>query len=160
MDPDLSPPERAVAQVEGWILGVENGLKGRPAVKDRSANMSPSDLPSSIPANEVTSLLVPIARAGKTITYGELAKRLRTVQYISRAPAFHKLLCDVSEAQEKMGNGLLSAVVVSARTGRPGVGFFSFAKSMGRKIENQEQFWRDEMRKLKEAYSNRQLTSK
>ena len=48
---------------------------------------------------------------------------------------YHKLmqlLNEVSEAEDSAGRGMLSAVVVGARSGMPGRGYFSLARRLGR----------------------------
>lgn len=70
---------------------------------------------------EMVVVLIQHAKANKTITYGELSRRLGGA---INPQGFYKPLVLVSECAERNGYPKLSALVVNSQSGMPGRGFF------------------------------------
>ena len=63
------------------------------------------------------------------------------------------ILGDISSREHEQGSPLLSAVVVLKSTGKPGVGFFGLADSLGLfDGQDREKFWRNERDKVWEHW--------
>jgi hypothetical protein len=94
---------------------------------------------------EIRRILIRRAKMGKTITYSDLAGRIRDGRIIPQSPMLSGWLSLLSEAEYKAGRGLLSAVVVRKkppRRGIPGIGFFRLVPVSRCKPENQAKCWR------------------
>lgn len=81
----------------------------------------------------IAARLRAVARAGRTVTYNDLAA---VVGWDMDDPAAARevagILRAISTAEHAAGRPLLSVVVVGAKTGRPGKGFFKLAQRLGR----------------------------
>jgi len=63
------------------------------------------------------------------------------------------MLAEISEHEHRSGRPLLSAVIISARTQRPGPGFFALARRLGVHTGNDDDaFWRAELERVKETW--------
>ncbi len=84
-------------------------------------------------AERIGARLRAVARAGRTVTYNDLAA---VVGWDMDDPAAAReiagILRAISMAEHAAGRPLLSVVVVGAKTGRPGKGFFKLAQRLGR----------------------------
>jgi hypothetical protein len=93
------------------------------------------------------SILLEVARAGGTVTYGQLRQRLG-VELPHRGPGdLAALLGAASLAEERAGRGLVSVVVVGP-SGRPGAGWFRLAAEEGRDVSDKEESWQRERQRL------------
>ena len=73
-----------------------------------------------------------IARTGQTITYNDLATPVGLdMDQPDQARELAGALRAISTAEYEAGRPLLSAVVVGAKTGRPGRGLFKLAQRLG-----------------------------
>jgi hypothetical protein len=102
---------------------------------------------------EATTMLGAVAAAGETITYVRFVSGFRTIDLNDRYDDLQRFLGDVSEAEERAGRGLLSAVVVGTRTGIPGKGFFSLARRLGRSGTDRS-IWEAERTRLQAVWAN------
>ena len=81
----------------------------------------------------IAARLRAVARAGQTVTYNDLAAVVGwDMDDPATARAVAGSLRAISTAEHAAGRPLLSAVVVGAKTGRPGKGFFKLAQRLGR----------------------------
>ena len=81
-----------------------------------------------------------------TITYGQLVSRITAIRFEPDAHAFHELLGQISESEDREGRGMLSVVVVhQGGDGMPGPGFFKLAQALGRDVRDKERFWAAEV---------------
>lgn len=96
-------------------------------------------------------LLIEQARRARTTTYAAIAASLsaHTPVRVERpySPLF-KWLGAVSRFEHVAGRPLLSALVVSQDSGRPGDGFFKFAAELGLEMTNPEAFWQQQLAEL------------
>ncbi|QQG48164.1 MAG: hypothetical protein HY247_05250 [archaeon] len=76
--------------------------------------------PSPEKAREVRSFLLPAARSGRTVTYGDLMKR----HNLSRGRALSRMIGTVDRAEIKKRAPGFAAIIVRKDTGFPGGGFF------------------------------------
>jgi hypothetical protein len=80
---------------------------------------------------EMRAVLIARARDEKTISYTELTREVHAIHF--------------SREEDAAGRGMLSVIVVH-REGdkRPGPGFFTLAKKLGRDTSDREKCWVDE----------------
>jgi hypothetical protein len=62
---------------------------------------------------EMREALAERARIGKTISYSELVETLTAIDFEPNSRALAAMLCEVSEAENARGRGMLSAIVVN-----------------------------------------------
>lgn len=91
--------------------------------------------------------LIALAKAGRVVTYGELALLL-PIYVHPGSYAFTRLLGEVCIAEERAGHGLLCALVVSRATGIPGAGFFRGMAERGYDMTDLEACWRAEVERV------------
>ena len=104
---------------------------------------------------EIVGILGERARSGAgPITYGDLARQIKTLNVEPHAFAMFSLLGEVSDAEDSIGRGMLSAYVVSSETGPPRAGFFELATKLGRTFDDRLAFWVEEMKRVDEAWRN------
>jgi hypothetical protein len=101
---------------------------------------------------EMRAVLIARARDEKSISYTELTREVHAIHFSPDAAAFHHMLDDISREEDAAGRGMLSVIVVH-RVGdkRPGPGFFTLAKKLGRDTSDREKCWVDEFIRV---YSN------
>lgn len=98
--------------------------------------------------NEIRRELVRIARNRQLITYSDLTRKLEAIRFQPDSRAFHRILDDLSTAEDEQGRGLLTAVVVQkGEEGLPGKGIFTLARSRGRPGSDVE-IWEAELKKV------------
>jgi hypothetical protein len=105
--------------------------------------------------HEAREQLIAVAKRSGTITYGELASKVRSISFAADDDPFHKLLGQISIEENDAGRGMLSALVilkVGHREGYPGAGFFDLARLLGRHITDRDQFWIEEVGRVIEAW--------
>lgn len=144
LNPELTSAERAIAQVEGWILGVSpstdirEGLKegvhsksshgaiARPTARDhkvdpnlKATSGSEGQWRSKARA-QMHAILRSLARARETISFGRLAKRITAYRFMPNDRTFRELLCEISSVENAAGRGLLSVLVVQSGDKMPG----------------------------------------
>jgi hypothetical protein len=90
---------------------------------------------------EARQAIINSARKGATITYGDLASKITCISVGPHDFAIRHLLGEISTEEDATGRGMLSALVVMKEDGRPGTGFFTLAKELGRNTKNPEEFW-------------------
>ena len=84
-------------------------------------------------AERIAARLRSVARAGRTVTYNDLTAVIGwDMDDPTAAREVAGILRAISTAEHEAGRPLLSAVVVGAKTGRPGKGFFKLAQRLGR----------------------------
>ena len=104
---------------------------------------------------EIVGILGERARSGAgPITYGDLARQIKTLNVEPHAFAMFSLLGEVSDEEDSIGRGMLSAYVVSSETGPPRAGFFELATKLGRTFDDRLAFWVEEMKRVDEAWRN------
>ena len=93
-----------------------------------------------------------VGRAGRTVTYNDLAAVVGLdMDDPAAARAIAGILRAISTAEHAAGRPLLSAVVVGAKTGRPGKGFFKLAQRLGRYDGTADRtFFTQELRRVHE----------
>lgn len=73
---------------------------------------------------ELLDILVATARERAFITYGECTARLQTLHAHPGSYVFTALLREVCGEQERLGHGMLCALVVQKASGKPGHGYW------------------------------------
>ena len=81
-----------------------------------------------------------------TIAYSSLAAQISAITFQADDRAFHALLGDLSEDEDREGRGMLSVLVVH-KSGdlKPGQGFFDLAEELGRSLGDNDKTWIAEM---------------
>jgi len=103
---------------------------------------------------EIVRILGDRVRGGRgPITYGELASKVKSIWLEPHQYAMFAILGEVSDDEDTMGRGMLSAYVVTAETGIPGAGFFELAEKLGRHVDDRLAFWVEEIRRVDAAWS-------
>jgi len=85
-------------------------------------------------------------KKGSCILYSQLAENLGGYAPDSKYIAL--CLGRLQDADTKYNRPLRSALVVRKDTGRPGSGFFDYAKLLGYKFRDEDAFWRKQIRGL------------
>lgn len=94
---------------------------------------------------EMRAVLIAKARDENTISYTELTKEVHIIHFSPEAADFHHMLDDISREEDAAGRGMLSVIVVHKEGDkRPGPGFFTLAKKLGRDISDREKCWVNE----------------
>lgn len=94
---------------------------------------------------EMRAAMIVAARAGKTITYSELAAQLETAYVHPHSFLMTRLLTEIGREEIAAGRGVLPAVVVSKATGMPGGGYFRASALQGADMSDLEAAWRDDL---------------
>lgn len=103
---------------------------------------------------EAWTILERIAKAkGKPIFYSELNRKITAISFQPDGHDFHNMLGQLSEESDQDGKGLISALVVHKDGDqRPGNGFFTLAKALGRDTSDQETCWIAELERVYRAF--------
>jgi hypothetical protein len=103
---------------------------------------------------EAREQLIVVAKRAGTIAYGDLAAKIKSISFGANDDPFHKMLGQISVAEEAARRGMLSVLVVH-RGGdmRPGPGLFELAQQLGRDTKDREKFWIDEFNVVLKAWS-------
>ena len=92
---------------------------------------------------EARRVLSDIAVTSKLIEYGELTKRIQSIRFEPRGDDFRRFLGQLSRESDATGLGMITAIVVHKEDQRPGNGFFTLAKELGRDISDGEEWARE-----------------
>jgi hypothetical protein len=108
---------------------------------------------------ELLEVLIWHARVKDLPTYADLAASLKVIKFEPGSHALADLLTELSAAEDEAGHGLIAAIVVSKKTGRPGAGFLKQAQERGRQFDlrdpNQcEKMWRTEVTRVRESWKD------
>jgi len=107
--------------------------------------------------SEARTAMIDVASREKLIWYSSLAGNIESLEFDPSDHLFHKLLGEISTEEHEAGRGMLSVVVVHKDGDQiPGKGFFQLAKELGHDIENQEEFWVDELRKVYRVHAKKE----
>ena len=103
---------------------------------------------------EVRRVLEEIAKAQlRHLFYSELSRQITSITFQPDGHDFHALLGQLSKESDAEGKGMISALVVHKEDERPGKGFFSLAKDLGRDISDPEKCWSEEVIRVYGAYA-------
>lgn len=103
---------------------------------------------------EIRALLIQVARNRDLITYSEITAELQTANLHYHSHIFARLLNEACYDEDNAGRPFLGAVVVTKQTGMPSGGFFRIAAERGRDVSDREAFWRSELARLYDEWSN------
>ena len=103
---------------------------------------------------EARQAMIAAAQSEGVIAYSDLVQKITSCSLEPNGAALAHMLGEVSSEEDEEGRGLLTVVVVH-KTGdmRPGPGFFRLARSRGRHIMDEEQFWIEELRNVYDVWS-------
>ncbi len=97
--------------------------------------------------------MVQTAKRRRTITYGQLAQKVRAINFNPMDNAFHKMLGQICVEEYEAGRRLLSVVVVRADDGRPGPGFFDLARQLNQQVVEEDGFFSEELTRVHDAWA-------
>lgn len=95
------------------------------------------------------------ARRGRTMTYTDLCNEIEAIRFDPHDPRLPHFLGQISTEEDGDGRGMLTAVVVHKHDGQPGKGFFELARTLGRRVLDEEDTWIAELRQLQVIYGGR-----
>ena len=103
---------------------------------------------------EARTAMIAAARSESTIAYSDLVRKITTCVLEPNGPQLAHMLSEISSEEDDDGRGLLTVMVVH-KSGdmKPGSGFFELAKSRGRSMDDEEQFWIDELLRFYDVWS-------
>lgn len=103
---------------------------------------------------EARQAMIAAARSKSVITYSDLVQKITNCNLEPNGTPLAHMLCEISSEEDEEGRGLLTAVVVH-KTGdlKPGSGFFRLARSLGRRIVDEDQSWNEELHKVYDIWS-------
>ena len=105
---------------------------------------------------EVRVVLVLHAKKGETITYKDLAARVKVMGLFPYSSHLHNLLGEISREEDEAGRGMLSVLVVRQKERLPGERFFALAaEEFGRDTSDPEAFWHQEKARVCTAWRGR-----
>ncbi len=108
---------------------------------------------------EMKLAIIERAKKRLMINYSELLNKITSlkldIEQIDHRSIMAEMLGEISLAEDKVGRGMLSALVVH-KTGdmEPGQGFFHYAEVLGKDISDKTRFWTQEVNKVHEYWSN------
>ena len=95
--------------------------------------------------NEITEIMVNQAGMKKPVYYGDLCRKISSVNLNPNDQLLHEILGEISIDSVRADKGMLSVFAVRRDTGMPGNGFFSFAKKLAYSIGSREKFVKEQM---------------
>ena len=106
---------------------------------------------------EAREAMIEVARREGTVSYSDLARRIRPILGCGlepHDPRLWEMLGQISRAEDDERRGLLTVVVVH-KTGdmKPGPGFFELAKCRGRDTSDIVRCWIEELNKVHDIWS-------
>ncbi|MDD5465022.1 MAG: hypothetical protein PHP73_01590 [Candidatus Omnitrophica bacterium] len=103
--------------------------------------------------NEIKIILIEMAKRRGLITYSDLTKRINAVRLNTEnkdeVQIMAQLLGELSCEESRVGHGMISTLVIH-KTGdqEPGLGFFDYAKEIGKDFNDKTKFWVEECKKV------------
>ena len=103
---------------------------------------------------EASQAMIAVARSKSIIAYSDLVRKIKSCTLTPNGAALAHMLGEISSEEDERGRGMLSVVVVH-KSGdmKPGPGFFTLARSRGRDIVDEDQFWITELRNVYDTWS-------
>jgi len=111
---------------------------------------------------ELLEVLIWHARVKDLPNYNELAAELKTLKFEPGSHALNDLLTELTASEDAAGHGLIGALAISKKTGRPGVGFLNQALKLGRQFDPRnpaqcEKMWRAEVTHVRDYWKDLDL---
>jgi hypothetical protein len=104
---------------------------------------------------EMRELIIEHARSVQLLSYSDLVRGVRAIQLQMHSDAMAAMLGEISSEEDAAGRGMLTAIVVDkSDLQRPGAGFFTLAKRLGRDTSDPERFWITEVNRVHQAWRN------
>lgn len=92
------------------------------------------------------------SKVQQTILYSELVDQIQSIRMEAHDPRLARMLDQISRDEDKAGRGMLSVLVVQKGSGRPGAGFFTLARDLGRVARDPDEVWIAEFNHVIEAH--------
>ena len=104
--------------------------------------------------DEARQAMIAVARSESLIAYSDLVRKIQSCVLEPNGTPLAHMLGEISSDEDEEGGGLLTVVVVH-KTGdlRSGPGFFRLARSRGRHVVDEDQFWIEELRNVYDVWS-------
>ena len=142
----------SIAQLKVMGFGTLNPSYGLRGEMTRPQNISPPIWENA--KREARDAMIATARSTKgMMTYRELTHQITSVPLEPDSEALRELLGEISTAEDAAGRGMLSVLVVhQGGDGRPGRGFFTLARRLGRNTRDRDGFWASEFARVREVW--------
>ena len=106
-------------------------------------------------ADEARQILIRCARNEQTITYSELVLEMETITLEPDSYALASMLGEISSSEHTAGRGMLSVLVVHKYGDqKPGSGFFNLARDLGEQVNDEDEFWVEEFRRVIDSWQS------
>lgn len=104
--------------------------------------------------NEAREVMYKVAKQERTIAYSNLVTRIRSIQIDAHDPRLAHFLGQIAREDDNNGLGLTTVVVVhKSGDQEPGPGFFEMAESQGHEVQDQTEFWLEELKRVYKKWS-------
>ena len=97
-------------------------------------------------------LIEKVAKLGNDITYGNLALAIKTIDIPAYGDAMSNFLDEMSRSTYDAHGFMLSALVVSQETRKPGKGFWTLAEKLYKEQKDWNYWYRNEKKKIWKKY--------
>lgn len=97
-------------------------------------------------------LIEKVAKLGNDITYGNLALAIKTIDIPAYGDAMSNFLDEMSRSTYDAHGFMLSALVVSQETRKPGRGFWTLAEKLYKEQKDWDYWYHNEKKKILEKY--------
>ena len=123
-----------------------------PSMPKRTWGFTPKEW--SAARTEMERVLVEVAVARSTVTYGEIARRVFGGRVSARSGALMDMLGEVDTRADADRGVMIASLVVRADSGMPGEGYFLFvAEELHRPVEDRRAFWEHEVDRVWDSFA-------
>ena len=97
--------------------------------------------------------LILLASGQMNTTYKQMTDHIHAIVFESNDSTYHELLGEISASEHRAGRGMLSVLVVREDTKVPAIGFYKLAILLGIQVEDRDEFWVSEFRKVTDYWT-------
>ena len=102
--------------------------------------------------DEIKEIMANQAGMKKTIYYGDLCRKISSVNLTPNDQLLHDILGELSIESVKANKDMLSVFAIRRDTGMPGKGFFNLARGLGYRFDTWEQFFKEQIELVHNQY--------
>ncbi len=107
---------------------------------------------------EMTVVLRRHASRRQMVCYSDMLRQITTIRFALDDVAYHRMLGEVSEAEDEAGRGMLSCIVVhKVGDQQPGTGYYELAERLDRDTSDRLKCWVDEVKFVFDIWANKKL---
>jgi len=97
---------------------------------------------------ELRNICIEVAKKQRTIFYSDVARKILSIAIEPSSHALADMLGEISKNENEADRGMLSAVVIGKENNIPGKGFFTLARTLGRNVFSDDEFWIEELKRV------------